>query len=315
MNRSRLLHSLALLALPLVVAWFDLALGWAVLLVILLLAWRQLITMGELLSPPKGPDLVLETIIQSHFAEKARWCMDRLGVDYQERPVGGLIGVFFTGRTVPMLRIRTGRTQSKLCESSHVLRYLYGRFAGEAGVDAAFLEPTPERLEWEERLGQYGVDQQVWIYFHALKDPAFCKRAWGSHSPTLPAWQRLLVRFMYPFFEILIRRGFNPTKENYDKAVGRTEALFTEIEAMLSDGRQALLGGESTDFVDISLAALSILWLQPEPFTGGRFPEERIDPASFPMGMRDDGLRWRERFPMMTAHIERLYAEERVRSG
>ena len=200
MNRTqRLILMLLLLGLPIAVAWFDLPVWAAILLVLALLATRQVMQMTVLVSRPTGPELELETILPSHFAEKGRWCLDRLGVDYRERRMGGLIGVFFTGRTVPMLTVQTGRTRSSICESSHILRYLYGRFAPELGERAAFLEPTAERREWEHRLDQYGVFQQVWIYHHLLKDPALCKEAWGAQSARLPLWQRWTILVMYPF--------------------------------------------------------------------------------------------------------------------
>lgn len=300
-----------LFSAPLIVAWFAWSVPLALLLILVLLAWRQGIVLSALMKPPAGPELELETILPSHFAEKGRWCLDRLGVPYREKRNVGVLGLFLRGRTVPMLTVQTGRTRSSLCESSAILRYLYGRYAADPGIDAEFLAPTQERLEWEQRLDQYGVQQQVWVYYHLLREPALVKQAWGVDSPNLPASQRWAAKLLYPVLEGLIRRAFDPD-ENYPGAVERTEALLAEAEGLLSDGRKTLLGGEDIDFVDLTLASLSALWVQPEEFAAGAYRPEAIDTARLPERMRADMDRWRASYPATTAHIERLYREERL---
>ena len=64
--------------------------------------------------------------------------MDRLGVDYTERQNTGVLGVFFVGRTVPKLYVRTGMVTSTIGNSSDILRYLWGRYATEYGARATF---------------------------------------------------------------------------------------------------------------------------------------------------------------------------------
>ena len=308
---SRLLFTLLVILSPALVAWFDLSVLAALGLILLLLAWRQVLVLAPLSRKPSGPELELETILPSHFAEKVRWCMDRLGVGYTERPWAGVIGAFFRGRTVPQLHVRTGRSRTTLGESTDILRYLYGRYAGDPDVDAAFLEPTEERLQWEKRLDRYGVDLQIWVYHHLLDDPELCKHVWGLNSDRLPTWQRLTGKIWYPVLETFIRRAFNPDKPHTQRAVERIEALLGETEALLADDRASLLGGEATDFVDLTLASLSAPWVQPATFAAGAYPEIRIDPGRVPPSMETDRVRWRDRFPLTTAHIERLYREER----
>ncbi len=312
---QRFANSLYLVFLPLVVAWFGLSFLAALLLLLIGLAWRQVAVLAALAKPPSGPEFVLETIQNSHFAEKARWSLDRLGVDYTERPWAGVIGVFFRGRTVPMLTVTTGRTRSSICDSPHILRYLYGRCVAEQPEQAAFLAPTPERLEWEARLDRSGVDLQVWIYHHLLKDPALCKRAWGAYSSDISAAQRWTVLALYPVLEWFIRRSFRPDRANYDKVVTRIEALLADTEAQLADGRKTLLGGQDIDFTDITLASIFSLWAWPQNFAAGRYDRDRGSVSELPPGLLADRDRWRERFPATTAHIDRLYAEERLGSA
>ena len=311
---QRLANALYLILLPLFVAWFGLSFLAALLLLLIGLAWRQVTVLAAIAKPSAEPELVLETIQNSHFAEKARWCLDRLGVEYTERPWAGIIGVFFRGRTVPMLTVNTGRTRSSICDSPHILRYLYGRCVAERPEHAAFLAPTPERLDWEQRFDRCGVDLQVWVYHHLLKDPALCKRVWGAYSDQVPTAQRWTVLILYPVLEWFIRRSFQPDREHYDKVVGNIEALLADVEAQLADGRSALLGGDQIDFTDITLASLCSLWAWPPNFAAGRYDRDRVPVGELPPAMQADRDRWRDRFPATASHIERLYLEARLDS-
>jgi hypothetical protein len=181
-----LLHSFALIAAPIIVAWNGLSSGSALGLVILLLLWRWGITLGLLMAPPKTPDLELETIMASHFAEKVRWCMDRLGLDYVEKHSGGIFGVLFRGRTVPQLTARTGIVCSVIGNSPEILRYLWGRYGYELGERSAFLEPTSERVELEGRIDRYGAHLQVWVCYHILDHRELTMRHGVSIHPPCP---------------------------------------------------------------------------------------------------------------------------------
>ena len=108
----RLIHTLFLFLLPLLVAAFGISTTGALALVLLALLWRWAISLSNWVVPARLPKLELETIFASHFVEKVRWCMDRLGVEYEERPVGGTLGAFYLGRSVPVLHFRSGAVRS-----------------------------------------------------------------------------------------------------------------------------------------------------------------------------------------------------------
>lgn len=311
-STHRLIHALFVLALPIIVAAWGWSVTTACLAVLLGLLWRQFITLASLLKPAKAPELELDTILPSHFVEKVRWCMDRLGVPYTERPAAAVIGALFTGRTVPRLRVRTGRVQSVIGESSAILRFLWGRYAAPMGSAARFLEPTEERLALEQQIDQYGRYQQVWIYYHLLSEPALCRHVWGRNSAEIAFWQRWLLEVLFPVLRVFIRRAFNPNEAHYRKIMGRTDRFLEEIETRLGDGRRHLLGGAEPDYVDLSLAAMSSLWVQPAEFAGGRAASVRTPLAQLPDGIRTDINRWRMKFPVTTEYIERLYREERA---
>ena len=311
-DKRKLIHAIFLFALPVIVAGYGISTTGAVLLVLLALMWRWAISVAGIIAPPKYPALELETIGISHFAEKARWCMDKLGIEYSEKQSGGIIGVLFRGRSVPQLLIRTGIVRSSIGNSPEILRYLWGRYAVECGPAAAFLEPTEERLAMEQRIDRYGVNLQVWVYHHILADRDLALRAWGANDPRVPAWQRALLPLIYPVCRAFLTRAFRLSDAHYKSASGHIETLLGDIERLLDDGRRSILGGGETDFVDITFAALSTIWIRPENFARGEADRLLTGDTSFPIQMAVDIDRWSDEFPLARAFVERLYREERV---
>jgi hypothetical protein len=305
------IYSVFLLLLPLIVAWFGITVPGAIALVIFALACRWLITLSGILAPEKIPEIELETIAASHFVEKVRWCMDRLGIEYVENQWVGVLGIFIMGRTVPVLKIRTGLVRSSIGNSPEILRYLWGAYATGLGDKARFLEPTPQRLELERKLDRYGRDLQVWVYYHILNDRDLTLHAWGCNSPAIPAWQRYLVIFVYPVLRFLLRKAFAITDDHYARSVQHIENILTEVETLLTDGRVSILGDESINYVDITFASFSALWLLPPQYGRDKADGVRIDRQRTPDPMRQETDRWIESYPLATAFVTRLYQSER----
>lgn len=305
-----LIHSLFLLLLPVIVACYEFSTFTAIVLVLLALLWRWGISLSAIMFPADVPELELETISASHFVEKVRWCMDRLGIEYTERPVAGTLGVFFTGRTVPQLKIRTGATRSVIGNSPEILRYLWGRYANDGNAD--FLEPNEARLALEKRIDRYGVDLQVWVYYHLLNDRELTLHAWGVHNPRLPLWQRYTLKVLFPVLRALIRRAFNINDKHYQKAVTHIESLLSDINDQLSDDRHAILGTGNIDYVDISFAAISGLWIQPDNYGAGQADSVRLDKSKMPAAMSADIDRWSTKFPIAYRHVINLYQQQRL---
>lgn len=309
-ERRALVHTIALFLLPIVVAAFGWSALTAVLLVLLMLVWRWVISLSTFVKPEQVPAVVLETISVSHFAEKVRWNMDAAGIDYVERTAGGTLGAFYTGRTVPRLKMTTGAVRSQIGNSAEILRYLWGAYSGADPEKTRHLEPTPERTDLEQRLDRYGASLQTWIYSHVLADRALTLRAWGAEDPRVPAWHRWLLKALFPIQVFLIRRSFRLSTKSYEKACERIADLLDSIETELADGRRSILGGER-NFTDYAFAALSGPWLQPAGYGAGKADGVRFDRDRMPAGMREDVERWCEDHPNVVKWIEKLYAEER----
>jgi hypothetical protein len=310
-SKRLLAHATFLTLLPLIVAWLGLSVWSALLLVLLALLWRWSIVVASLLAPEKQPPIVLETITTSHFAEKARWCLDRLGIEYAEKPSAGVLGVLFTGRTVPRLKFKTGIVRSSIGHSPEILRFLWGQYGVRLGEQAAFLATSPERLELEKRLDRYGVDLQIWVYSHLLLDKELTLHMWGANHPGVPWWQRTIMRPLYPLSRAFVQRIFSLSDEHYAKAKQHIDELLADIETRIADGRKSILGGDDINYVDITFAALSGLWLQPENYGGGMAHASRVARNRLPQPMQVDIERWCEDHPRATTFIARMYEEER----
>ena len=306
-----LIHGIFVLLLPLIVAAFGLSVAAAAALVVAALIWRWLIVLAGLRPRSRAPAYELETISVSHFVEKVRWCMDRLGLEYVEKPWVGTLGVFYKGRSVPQLFFRTGLVRSSIGNSAEILRYLWGASAGRS-EEAAFLEPTPQRLELERRLDRYGIDLQIWLYYHLLDDRELTLHAWGADNPAIPVWQRFVIRILYPLQAFLIRRAFRINRARYEKSMQSIEVVLEDMDTRLADGRDFVEGGETMDFTDITFAAMCGGWLQPEAYGGGKAEAVRLYRERMPGPMQDDIRRWTEDYPRVIAFVERLYAKHRL---
>lgn len=311
-DKRLFVYGLLLMMLPLVVAWFDWSVAAALAAVIIMLLLRWAISVSTFLMPEKVPPLVLESISASHFVEKVRWNMDRAGIDYVEKPAAGTLGAYFLGRTVPRLRFVTGATRSQIGNSAEILRYLWGAYSASHGEAVKCLEPTPERLEFEQQLDRYGASLQVWLYHHLLEDRDLTLHAWGVDSPDIALWQRGLLRILFPMQRQLIRRSFRITPSAYEKACHRIEELLAGIDTRLADGRTSILGGDELNYTDYAFAAMTGLWLQPAAYGGGRAEHVRIERSQISNPMRADVERWSEDYPKAVAWVQDLYARERM---
>ncbi len=311
-DKRKLVHTASLFLLPLVVAWFGWGIVSALLAVLLMLTWRWLISLSTFVWPEKVPDVVLDTISASHFVEKVRWNMDIAGIEYTERTTAGTFGAYFLGRTVPRLRFRTGAVRSEIGNSREILRYLWGAYRTSQAADVDHLEPTPGRDELEARLDRHGANLQVWVYHHILEDRELALHAWGVDSPSVPAWQRWLMRPLFPLQSWLIRRSFRITPKNYEKACKHIEELLADMNETLADGRQSILGGEALNYTDYAFAAMTGIWLMPAGYGGGKAEHVRIERSQATNPMRADIERWVDAYPHAVGWVQRMYAERRL---
>ncbi|MBV8500942.1 MAG: glutathione S-transferase [Paucibacter sp.] len=250
--------------------------------------------------PNPAAQAILITMPHSHYAEKARWALDRLALPYREEPHVPLLHRFATvrrgGRSVPVLVHGAHR----LTDSSDILAYadfLHG--GGELYPGNAELKREVQALE--ERFDmELGPHARRWAYAQLLPQRRPLRRVMSRGVPRLEA---ILMPMILPGVARLIRSALRITPQSAQSSLERVRGLFAEVDERLRDGR-AFLIGERFTAADLSFAALAGPVLFPE---GGGAAYFTLDEA--PQSMREEVLRLRDteagRFAL------RLFSQER----
>jgi glutathione S-transferase len=303
---------LALYALPVVVGWLGWGAGTALIASIVMALVGMALRLKAMRAAAVGPadKLRLHTISFSHYTEKVRWCLDRLGVAYEEVPNVGILGVLVTGRTVPALEVPPGLT--RIGDSPRILRYLWGEFAGRLPTERTrFLEPTSAALELEQRFDRrLGNDVRVWAYSHIFRRRDLTLRSWGIEEPQIPAWQRAALRLGSPVLVFAVRRMLGVSPARGERALARTRETFDEVDRMLADGRRYLLS-DSLTLADITFASLAALAVLPPEYAGRSLRGRRLTLDDLDAGWRAEVEAFRQR--PAGQFVLRLYREERLR--
>jgi glutathione S-transferase len=246
----------------------------------------------------------LVTIPISHFCEKARWALDRAGVEYVERPHLQLIHVLAArsaggGATVPVFVSDAGDV---LAESGDILRWADTQVGperrlypdGDLGIEAGAFEA------W---LGHgFGPDGRLWLYHETLPVVSELQQ-WALAG--VPRWERVLFRASGPAVAMALRRYLGVDSASARAALDRVGRVFDAVAERLSDGRRFLLGDRFTA-ADLTFAALSAPMLLPAAY-GSPLPPLEAMPDALAREVR------RFRNHPAGEFADRLYREQRGR--
>ncbi len=185
--------------------------------------------------------LRLITIPISHYCEKARWSLERAGIDYREERHVQAIHRFAVRRaggqsTVPVLVTPDG----VIAESSEILAWVDERTAPERRLFPARATDRSEveRLcrRFDEELGPKG---RRLMYVHLLADRDLALR---FNNAGVPPWEDRALRSGWPLIERVVRRvlDIQPGIEVEDEAAVWHE--FDFVAELLADGRPHLCG-------------------------------------------------------------------------
>jgi glutathione S-transferase len=220
---------------------------------------------------------VLITIPISHYCEKARWALDRAGVDYEEQAHLQVL------HWIPVTRVGGNKTAPVLvwgdrvfAESADIVEEAGARAPAGRGLfpddPAAAAEVRALQSEFDANLGPEG---RRWMYnaLHGRRDIAV---AYGCTG--VPAWQRRALPFAYPVVVRIIDRYLDVTPATAARSEAAVRASFDAVAERLSDGRPYLCG-ERFSAADLTFAALAAPMLMP-PEYGVPLPQpEELPPA------------------------------------
>jgi glutathione S-transferase len=212
----------------------------------------------------------LLTIPISHFCEKARWALERAGLDYvEERHVQG-IHVFMArraggGETTPALVADEG----VFPESEDIVRYADGHLPEELRLfpaDPALSDEVTDLSRWlDEGLGP---DGRRLMYAHMLHHRRLMLRV---NNQGVPAWEDRTMRVLWPLITRMVNRHLDVGPTTLDDDSVRVRNTFDAIAERLADGRPYLCGERFTA-ADLTFACLASAVLGP-PEYGVRLPQ------------------------------------------
>ncbi len=208
--------------------------------------------------------LRLITIPISHYCEKARWALERAGIDYrEERHVQGIHRLAARraggGTTVPVLVTPDG----VLGESQEILAWVDEHTPSQHRLFP--VEPDArrdvERLcrRFDEELGPRG---RRLMYIHMLAQRKLVLR---FNDAGVPAWEDRTIRYGWPLVVRFLGRALDirPGIESEDKAAVWRELDY--VAGLLADGRSYLCG-ERFSAADLTFAALSASVVMPPEY-------------------------------------------------
>jgi glutathione S-transferase len=202
----------------------------------------------------------LITIPPSHYCEKARWALEKAGVEYREEGHPPLLHRRATkrvggGHTTPVL-VAGDRV---LPDSTDILEYLDSEHAdgwrlypldAEARAEAESLEEL-----FDTRLGPH---TRRLAYYHLLQhNHLFLESVLAGVGGS----ERVIFRVTAPVIKKLMRLGMRIDESGAERSLNIVREVFEDVGKRLADGRPYLVGTEfgAADLTFAALAAPALL--------------------------------------------------------
>jgi glutathione S-transferase len=201
----------------------------------------------------------LYTFTLSHFCEKARWALDRVGADYREIV---LMPGFHRGRMkalggcgqVPVLT-----SGARVVEGSGAILDFADSLAGVPALSPSDPALRAEALEWERYLDrEVGETSRCVLYFHLFEHPRLLVRAWSLGAPF---WALPVYSLLRPRAVRVVQRYLHIDAASARRDEQRLLAAFERVSEHLATHR--FLVGDAFSRADLTLAALSAPLLRP----------------------------------------------------
>jgi glutathione S-transferase len=197
----------------------------------------------------------LLTLPPSHYSEKARWALDRLGIAYQEETSGP--GFHYLalrrvgGKSMPTLVLDSGEV---LRDSTDILHHLDGQAPPELRLFPTEPQLRQEVVALEERIdGEVGPAGRDWLFSWVLDDTRMLARIFLERLS--PAQQRV-CRLSLPLLRRVMRREMKVDARPRAEHLRQLREALAPYDAKLADGRSYLVGERFTA-ADLTLEALA----------------------------------------------------------
>jgi len=237
----------------------------------------------------------LVTISFSHYCEKARWALDLAGSPYREQghlPLFHFLPVGIATRgakdkggdsvstafSTPVLITDSGH---RICDSTRILQHVL------ASQDHGLLVDE-ESLGLDKRFSNdLGPHSRRFGYHHLLGDAKLLRNFFWSLGNKPQALGAIVMR---PVYERAMRKALRINAKSAERSKLKVREIASDVEDMLSDGRNYLCG-DAFSIADLSYAALlapSLLLTRQEGY-GSEFPsmeEAGGEVAAFAREMR-----------------------------
>ncbi len=199
----------------------------------------------------------LITLAFSHYNEKARWSLDRFGVEYREEPHlpfvcslsvaiatrgrGGVADRASSRFSTPVLVLDDGQA---LTDSTDIAEFA-------AGDDRSFFANDEVRALVDHYGDQLGPYTRLLAYWHVLRHPGMMEQLADDNVGRMEA---RTFRALLPFARSNLRSLLNLNEQSRDKAMVR---LREELDAAaLRLERSPYLCGDRFTAADLTFAAL-----------------------------------------------------------
>lgn len=215
----------------------------------------------------------LVTIPFSHYCEKARWALDRAGIEYIEEPhlpMFAWVPALRTGkrRTVPVLLA----DEEVVTDSHDILAWvdrktpelhLYPKdIAAEVeALEAVFdkkVGPATRRLAYHVILGNRRVTADL-----------FAREG--------PRWESVAARALLPVMARMMKRGLKIDDAGAERSRAQLEPVLADVEARLSKSGGPWLFGDRFTAADLTFAALMTPAVAPPSFADAHFGSALLD--------------------------------------
>lgn len=243
----------------------------------------------------------LITIGFSHYCEKARWALDRMGVKYTEDSHAPLAhypaALRASGqRTVPVLVTDDG----VFADSTDILRYV-DPFLPEAA--RLFPEEEDARRDVTDLVEtcdrEIGPRVRRWVYAWLLGEPEIVR---PLIERSMTDAEKRMSPILMPLVIAGIKRGLKISPELRESQFEKIKASFVALAPRLAGKKY--LAGDSFSAADLALAALSAPALGVE-----NHPVLHPDPDALPAGMRAQIEELRE--TRAGQHVLTMYRDHR----